>query len=139
MTRNQVLTRGVNAAFFLLIAGLPVAAVAQAKYKAAANEVVLLPRFCFAQYLDGAKGPEYEIPVSSCGVYMNHYCPALLEVIRANRSFGKPGLRKHHLTVARKETLYTLRGMKDFPACPIREHAESTLRQVEGSLKAFNK
>jgi hypothetical protein len=105
-----------------------------AKYTAPAVEVAQLPKFCWAQYRD-VQGPEYEIPRSSCGVYMNHYCPALLEVIRANKSFNKPGVRKQHLTVARRETLYTLNGMKDFPACPIRAHAESTLKQVETSLR----
>ena len=109
------------------------------KYKAPASEVVLLPRFCWAQYMEKVDGPKYEIPRSSCGVYMNHYCPALLEVIRANKSFGDPGVRKQHLIVARKETIYTLNGMKDFPSCPIRGHAETTLREVETSLKSMQR
>jgi hypothetical protein len=37
---------------------------------------------------------------------------------------------------ARENTLYTLRGIKDFPNCPIRAHAETTLRIIENKLKA---
>ena len=85
--------------------------------------------------MEGVDGPPYEIPHSSCGVYVNHYCPALLEVIRANKSFDNLGARKQHLVVARRETLYTLNGIKGFPACPIRGHVESTLKQVETSLR----
>jgi hypothetical protein len=123
-------------ALALLFSLVAAAGMAQAtKYKAPASEVVQLPKFCWAQYMVGVEGPQYEIPRSSCGVYMNHYCPALLEVIRANKSFDNLGARRQHLLVARRETIYTLNGMKEFPACPIRTHAETTLRQVETSLR----
>ena len=46
------------------------------KYKAPTNEVMLLPRFCWGQYLPGVDGPPYTI--EGCGVWMNHYCPGLL-------------------------------------------------------------
>ena len=110
-------------------------AYATTKYKAAPSEVALLPKFCWAQYMENVEGPEYGIPIKTCGYAMNHYCIGLVELIRANRSFANPGIRKQHLMRAREDTLYTLRGMKDYPACPIRAHAESTLRQVETGLR----
>lgn len=124
----------------LLIGLVAVIGLAHAtKYKAPASEVAQLPRFCWAQYMANVEGPQYEIPRKTCGVFTNHYCPALLEVIRANKSFGNLGVRKQHLMVARKETLYTLFHMKEFPSCPIRSHAESTLRAVETSLKRLER
>lgn len=124
----------------LLLCLVAVIGVAHAaKKKAPPLEVAQLPRFCWAQYMPNVSGPPYEIPRKTCGVFMNHYCPALIEVIRANESFDNLGARKQHLTVARRETLYTLNGMKGFPNCPIRSHAESTLRQVEESLRSLDR
>lgn len=131
-----VSNRGVLVVALTLVSGLGVAHAA--KYKASATEVAQLPRFCWAQYMDNVKGPGYEIPVKSCGYITNHYCPALVELIRANKSFADRGVRKQHLMVVRKETLYTLNGIKDFPACPIRAHVESTLKQVDTSLRDLN-
>lgn len=135
-------TSTVGRAVLALLLGLVAVvgvAYATTKYKAAPSEVVLLPRFCWAQYMEKVEGPQYEIPRSTCGVYTNHYCPALIELIRANKSFGNPGLRKQHLVVARRETLYTLNGIKSFPSCPIRGHVESTLREVETSLQSMER
>jgi len=102
------------------------------KYHAPSDEVVLLPQFCWAQYMDNVEGPEYSISSTLCGVGMNHYCPALIELIEAKRSVGtKARNRAGHLNVAHKEVLYTLNAMRDYPSCPIRGHAESSLREVE--------
>lgn len=109
-------------------------APAQNYYKASALELAQLPKFCWSQYMD-IKGPEYEI--RDCGVRMNHYCPALQDLMRANKALGKPEERRRHLVLARRETLYTVNGMKDYPACPIRAHVEGTLRQIEGALMAY--
>lgn len=105
------------------------------KYKAPANEVLLLPRFCWGQYLEGVDGPEYEI--RDCGVYMNHYCDGLLELNRARKPSTKSGERLQHLKHAGENTLYTLNGMKDYPACMIRQHAETTLQEVNTMMKVY--
>ena len=108
------------------------------KYKAPAGEVVLLPQFCWAQYMENVEGPDYSISSTLCGVGMNHYCPALIELIEAKRSVGsKARARAGHLNVAHKEVLYTLNAMRDYPSCPIRSHAESTLTEVEMLQKAL--
>jgi hypothetical protein len=108
------------------------------KYKAPASEVVLLPQFCWAQYMENVEGPDYSISSTLCGVGMNHYCPALIELIEAKRSIGsKARDRPGHLNVARKEVLYTLNAMREYPSCPIRSHAESSLKEIEVMQKAL--
>ena len=102
-------------------------------WKAERGEVINLPRFCWAQYLDDVHGPEFSMPPRNiCGPGMNHYCPGLLDLMDAKRSVGsKSKERKGHLYRAKKRTLYTLRAMEKYPQCPIRSHAESTLAEIE--------
>jgi hypothetical protein len=107
------------------------------KYKAPTSEVLLLPRFCWGQYLEGVDGPGYEI--RDCGVFMNHYCDGLLELNRARKPTAKRGEKIQHLTHAKQNTLYTLNGMKDFPACSIRRHSEETLQQINALLRLYTK
>ena len=107
-------------------------AIAQ-KYKAPASEVVLLPKFCWSQYMSNVKGPQYEIPKRSCGVGMNHYCPALIELNRGMKSTGSK--RRQHLVVAKRGIQYTLRWMKPYPSCPIRAQVEASSREVDSMLR----
>jgi len=116
-----------------VMAGFSIAA----KYSAPASEIAMLPHFCYAQYVDNVSGPEYTI--HDCGPIVNHYCPALLELQRAQKAIGvkKKGERLQHLQVAKRDTLYTLNGIKGFPNCPIRQHVESTLMQVNTLLNVY--
>lgn len=113
----------------LLAAGLALglsAAVAQAqapaippKYKASAIEVAQLPRYCYAQYVDGAFGnnPAYSIPHELCGYGMNHFCPALVYMIQAS-DFKRPRNERRGLAgSALHEINYTIQNMK--PGCHI--------------------
>jgi hypothetical protein len=103
-------------------------------WRPTAVEIMQLPEFCWGQFAQ-VKGPEYEIPKKLCGSAMNHYCPGLVEHLRAKRSHGDPGARLGHLERAKKRTLTTLRGMEKYPNCPIRSHAENTLKIVEMQRK----
>ena len=108
------------------------------KYKGPADEVALLPQFCWAQYMENVEGPEYSISSTLCGVGMNHYCGALISLIEAKRSVGRKARdRGGHLNRAHKEVMYTLNAMRDYPSCPIRSHAESALKEVEMLQKAL--
>lgn len=101
-------------------------------YQAPRTEVVLLPKFCWAQYcVPNARGPQYSI--TGCGGFMNHYCPALIDLHLGTRSIGSG--RRQHLLVAKEGILYTLRGMKRYPRCPIRAQVEASLREVETLLR----
>ena len=106
------------------------------KYKAPASEVALLPRFCWGQYMENVDGPEYEI--RDCGVYTNHYCDGLLELARAQKTFGNRNARIQHLQRAKQNTLYTLNGISAYPSCAIRSHVETTLIQVNEQLRAYS-
>jgi hypothetical protein len=97
-------------------------------------EATQLPKFCWSQYLD-VKGPEYEI--NGCGPAMNHYCEGLVELIRANKNFGNTHVRVAHLQRARFATLYTIGGMKGFPTCWLRPHAENTRKQIDAALRVY--
>lgn len=102
------------------------------------TEVMLLPRFCWGQYL-GYRQPQYNIPRRSCGVFMNHYCPGLILLNMSERTFGNPGKKRSLLVRAKRNFEYTLRGMKKYPYCPLRGSAEASLRQADVGLGMFPK
>jgi hypothetical protein len=97
-------------------------------------EIAQLPPFCWEQYLDGVSGPQYRIDTQTCGPFVNHYCPGLVELMRAKASTGHSKKRLHHLKKAQHETLNTLRGLEKYPACSIRRHAENTLNEISALL-----
>ena len=119
------------AATALVVAGT----AAPTKYSAPASEVALLPRFCWAQYMEGVDGPEYDI--QGCGVLTNHYCDGLRELAKAQKTFGNKGARIQHLQRAKANTLYTLNGIAPYPSCAIRSHVETTLKNVNEQLRAY--
>lgn len=86
------------------------------KYKAAPDEVAQLPRYCYNQYVDGALGGyTYSIPHESCGAAMNHFCPALVYLIRAQKMSVRRAERVGYVQSALGEIDYTIRDMK--PGC----------------------
>ncbi len=140
----QLHTRRVIALGIALLTAaaiLPASALAQRQlppgegHRASVAEATQLPKFCWGQYMD-VKGPEFGI--SGCGVGMNHYCWGLVELLRANRSFGDTRLRVGYLRAARGNTLYTINWMnKSAPDCWLRPHVENTHRQIESQLKIY--
>lgn len=136
---RQIFAAGaaVIAAAFLL----PGDAIAQRQlppgegHRASVAEATQLPKFCWAQYMD-VKGPEFYI--AGCGVGMNHYCWGLVELLRANRSFGDTRLRVGYLRAARGNTLYTINWMnQSAPNCWLRPHVENTHKQIESQLRIY--
>lgn len=107
------------------------------QWHASPSEGVLLPRFCWGQMMGTIQGPEYSIPSDACGPFMNHYCLGQLSMVRANRTVGRMDVKKQLLSVAREQTVQTLKDM--YPQCPIREHAEKTLIQLDAQLRAFKR
>lgn len=131
-----------NVGLSLLVAVVSTAGgVARAEapdYRPPPSEAVLTPRFCWKQFM-GSKfsAPQFEIPHKTCGAFVNHYCYGLIDINRANRTFGNVAKKRAYLLQARKNTLYTLKGIKHFPRCPIRVHAENTLRIINIELGTF--
>jgi hypothetical protein len=110
---------------------------AQTQRDIRAVEIAQLPPFCWSTYMKGASGPEYSIDKRSCGSGTNHYCPALVELIRAKGQTVNRKARMGHLMEARNKTLYTIKRLEKFPGCTILGHVQGTLREVEGMLKGL--
>lgn len=100
------------------------------KYSAAPLEVAQLPKYCWAQYVDGAYAghPVYSIP-SSCGAYTNHFCPALVSLTRAQQMSRNESQRREDIRHAAMEIRYTLRYMQ--PSCPIYPEVKAAQMQAE--------
>jgi hypothetical protein len=60
-----------------------------------------------------------------CGPAANHYCSALIYIIRAKHT-GNKNVRLVHFGRADVDVKYTERAIADYPKCSIREHVAST-------------
>lgn len=140
MRRESVRSCAIAATMLGALVTLPSDASAQMQrppgqgHVASAVETMQLPKFCWAQYLD-VKGPEYSI--NGCGERMNHYCWGLVELQRANKTFGNPAGRAAYLRYAKENTLYTIRGMEKYPTCWLRSHVEKTRQEIETALRVY--
>ena len=131
-----------NAVFVALVVVISTANVlARAEtpdYRPSRTEAVQTPKFCWKQFMGKEfSAPQFEIPHKTCGAFVNHYCPGLIDLNRANRTIGNKRKKRAYLLKAKGHTLYTLKGIKGFPNCPIRHHAETTLQVIEIQLGAF--
>jgi hypothetical protein len=122
---------------FMFVVGTQVLAETP-NYKPTPSEQALLPTFCWGQFNEAFSGPQNaEYNIHDCGAVINHYCPGLVDLMRANKTFGNRGRKMNYLQSAKTNTLYTLNGIADYPQCPIRGHVESTLRQIDGQMRSL--
>ncbi len=101
-----------------------------------ATEIVRLPQFCWSQMgVPNATGPEFSFPFN-CGSGLNHYCPGLVQLIRAKgpASKGKP---IPFLRRAAGDIIYTENAIKDFPNCSIRDHVAASKAEVDRLLMMY--
>lgn len=128
-----------NIALFVLLvlAAASVPASAQDKlqgWRPSVMEATLLPKFCWKQFMgDKFRGPEFEIPRATCGYGTNHYCPGLVLLNRANRTFDQK-MKRGYLWGARGQVEYTVKALEKFPRCPIRGEAQRTLHLIQGEM-----
>jgi len=125
--------RKIALLILLALAFLPVGASAQdfAGWYPSVTEATLLPKYCWKQTLGSKyKGPEFEIPRDACGVGMNHYCPSLVALGRANRSLDDK-LKRGFLEGSERGVVYTLRAMEKYPRCPIRADVTRTYQLIK--------
>lgn len=123
--------------FLVLILFAGVSRAGPPDYRPTVVEAMLLPKFCWKQFLgEKFSSPQYSIPRKTCGPFVNHYCPGLVDLNRANRVISNEAKKRADLQRAKVNTLYTLRGIKKFPHCPIRGHVETTLRVINDQLNA---
>lgn len=93
-----------------------------------ALELSKMPKYCYAQYVNDklANDPMYSI--QGCGAYTNHFCGAILSLIRADNTARSTAQRKHDVSVAIRESYYTLNNMPE--GCWLRPDAEEVLRRA---------
>ena len=98
-------------------------------------ETAQLPRFCWAQLqVPNAQGDDFRI--IDCGPAANHYCSALIYMIRAKGHVTKQerlGLLGH----ADVDIKYTENAIADYPKCSIREHVAGTRVELDHLLTMF--
>jgi len=114
---------------------------AQSSRKATTLELPMLPRFCWAQFSDTARGPEFSMPPKAlCGAGTNHYCIGLVNLLRAKRNTSDPAsTRASNIRQAKRRTLYTVKAIERYPNCPIRSHVQSTLMEIEALERVYIK
>jgi hypothetical protein len=110
-------------AFFFVGAAAPTA-LSQTLYRRSPDYdlpmfLARLPQFCYAQYFDTKQwhSPQYSI-VAACGVGMNHFCPGLLNIMRAEYTINpKKFNRRAELRSAKENVDYTIARLKDPASC----------------------
>ncbi len=96
----------------------------QSLYKEAPpNEVAALPKYCWGKYIAKFKGPQYQISPKLCGVHHNHFCQGLLQFNRSQHPMASASERRFYLKAAIDNFEYTIRGLREYSACPVRRHA----------------
>ncbi len=122
-----------------LVASLSVAPCVSAQENITSVEIALLPQFCWAQLnVPDAKGDDFRI--RDCGPAANHYCSALIYIIRAKHTGKKPE-RLSYLGHADVDVKYTERAIADYPKCSISEHVAATRIDLNNlmTLYGFNR
>lgn len=98
-------------------------------WKPLLSDRVKLPPYCLSQYdADFAQKTRTPTPVQMCGVYMNHFCPGLVLLNRAqevNRPIAK---RREYLRSALSQFEYTNRYMS--PSCQIKRDVDAATMQA---------
>ena len=98
-------------------------------------ETAQLPRFCWSQLeVPNAKGDDFRI--SGCGPAANHYCSALIYMIRARGHVTKQS-RLDLLGHADADVKYTEKSIADYPKCPIREHVAGTRVELDNLMRMY--
>jgi hypothetical protein len=118
-----------------LSSAVPDAFAQTASMNATAVEIALLPRFCWAQFgVPNADGDEFKM--QACGPGANHYCGALIYVIRAKHEANK-STRLDLLGHADADTRYTERAIKDYPNCSVRDHVAATRVEINDLIVLY--
>jgi hypothetical protein len=95
-----------------------------------------LPQYCLWQF--NRESAQYQDPrfklsetFPNCGPGMNHYCPGLLWMIRANAPGASSQHRKYWLQQAKQEFDYTVRWMQSYPSCGLRPHLDLQMKKLQ--------
>ena len=103
--------------------------------KPTALELAQLPKFCYWQFQE-PKPVGDQFRIHDCGPLMNHYCYGLIFLIQAKANSNK-NQRLSLLGRAATDISYTENGMKEYPACPIRQHVLNSKAEVLNLQKIY--
>lgn len=122
---------------FLVLVVLGENAFALGKYAGdtSAIERARLPKYCYAQYVDDALSGKPGYSIEGCGVWMNHYCPGLIHLMRAKNSKFKKNERIQYAVRAVEDIKYTLNGMTS--DCSIRGDVESAMANAQATERVL--
>lgn len=132
---SSALCRFVGYICMALACAAPLSAHAQNNYRRSPDYdlpqfLARLPKYCYAQYYDQTlwHNPEFSI-IAACGVGMNHFCPGLLNIMRAEGTSPKKFNRKQELRAAKENVQYTLDRMPS--SCIYRDEVMAAKMRVE--------
>jgi hypothetical protein len=117
-----------------LIALVQVAS-AQSSTNVTPVEIAQLPTFCWRQFgVPNLDGDEFSI--LDCGPAANHFCPALIYMIRARGHVTKQS-RLDLLGHADADVRYTEKAIADYPKCSIREKVAATRVELDNLMTMY--
>lgn len=125
--------------FLLLIAAVPAGFASAQKYrdsKMTAIELMQLPEYCHAQYVDDKLSGNPKYSIQGCGAYMNHYCPGLVQLERAKKVSAPRPERRENIRMAKNNFNYTLVHMPQ--VCWLRPYATDAMERavaVEATIR----
>lgn len=93
-----------------------------------ALELAKLPEYCYAQYVNKKLESDARYSIQRCGPYMNHFCPGLIDLMRAQDVRKPTQLRRERVASAVKNFEYTLSYMPE--GCWLREDADAAMRMA---------
>lgn len=118
-----------------VVALIVLAPDARGQQNVTALEIAQLPRFCWAQLqIPDATGDDFRI--RDCGPAANHFCSALIYMIRARGNVKKQE-RLGLLGRADIDVRYTEKAIADYPKCSIREDVAGTRAQLNNLLTMY--
>jgi len=109
--------------------------VAWGQQNITAVEIAQLPKPCWGQYqVPNVKGNEFAI--LDCGPAANHFCPALIYMLRARGNVKKQA-RLDLLGHADVDIRYTEKAIADYPNCSIREDVANARAQLNSLMNMY--
>lgn len=98
-------------------------------WKPTAVEVAKLPQYCWGQFNpELSNHPDFPTTTRLCGPGMNHFCPGLVLLNRAQSAVLERAARRDALTHAKMEIDYTLKRTPD--SCPLRADVDAAVQRV---------
>jgi hypothetical protein len=92
-------------------------------WKPNALEIAQLPQYCQGQFRSELrKFPGYTLP-QGCGVWINHFCPAIVALNRASQIGAPMKFRVYSLQAAGDHLRYTRGNLQ--PGCPLAKDLEA--------------